>query len=80
MNPIFQQIIIDAVKRHSKKDKRQGKDFENEIAEFIITLKNFFSDLFFIILGVISASFGLKGFLLPNSFIDGGVLQGFLLL
>ncbi len=27
----------------------------------------------FIALGIISASFGLKGFLLPNSFIDGGV-------
>lgn len=29
---------------------------------------------FFIILGVFSAGFGLKGFLLPNSFIDGGVM------
>ena len=27
----------------------------------------------FIIIGVISAGFGLKGFLLPNNFIDGGV-------
>ena len=27
----------------------------------------------FIALGVISAGFGLKGFLLPNGFIDGGV-------
>lgn len=26
----------------------------------------------FILLGIISASFGLKGFLLPNSFVDGG--------
>ena len=30
-------------------------------------------DGFLIILGILSASFGLKGFLLPNSFIDGGV-------
>lgn len=29
--------------------------------------------IFFIILGIFSASFGLKGFLLPNQFIDGGV-------
>ena len=27
----------------------------------------------FIILGIFSASFGLKGFLIPNQFIDGGV-------
>lgn len=28
---------------------------------------------FFVLLGVLSASFGLKGFLMPNDFIDGGV-------
>ena len=27
----------------------------------------------FVILGVLSAGFGLKGFLMPNDFIDGGV-------
>ena len=31
------------------------------------------SDLAFIVLGVLLAAFGLEGFLLPNSFIDGGV-------
>ena len=31
-------------------------------------------DMFFIMIGVISAGFGLKGFLLPNSFIDGGAM------
>jgi uncharacterized membrane-anchored protein YitT (DUF2179 family) len=31
-------------------------------------------DAFFIILGVGAASFGLKGFLLPNKFLDGGVM------
>lgn len=30
-------------------------------------------DFFYLLLGVISASFGLRGFLMPNSFIDGGV-------
>jgi uncharacterized membrane-anchored protein YitT (DUF2179 family) len=34
--------------------------------------RNFVSAIF-IIAGVLSASFGLKGFLLPNHFIDGGV-------
>ena len=32
-----------------------------------------FSSLFLLILGILSACFGLKGFLLPNHFIDGGV-------
>lgn len=31
-------------------------------------------DTIFISLGVISAAFGLKGFLLPNDFLDGGVM------
>ena len=36
-------------------------------------IKNLFKNLFFITLGVVAAGFGLKGFLLPNGFIDGGV-------
>lgn len=31
-------------------------------------------DFFFIIVGVMAAAFGLKGFLLPNKFLDGGVM------
>jgi uncharacterized membrane-anchored protein YitT (DUF2179 family) len=31
-------------------------------------------DAFFIIVGVLAAAFGLKGFLLPNQFLDGGVM------
>ena len=36
-------------------------------------VKNLLKHVFFILLGVLSAGFGLKGFLLPNGFIDGGV-------
>ena len=36
-------------------------------------MKNLLKHVFFIFLGVLSAGFGLKGFLLPNGFIDGGV-------
>jgi uncharacterized membrane-anchored protein YitT (DUF2179 family) len=38
----------------------------------IINKNNFFSALF-MIAGIFSAGFGLKGFLLPNRFLDGGV-------
>lgn len=34
---------------------------------------NFIKKILLIGLGIISAGFGLKGFLLPNQFIDGGV-------
>lgn len=35
--------------------------------------KHIIRDYTFVLLGILSASIGLKGFLLPNSFIDGGV-------
>ncbi len=37
-------------------------------------VKNTIKDIIFILIGIISAGFGLKGFLLPNSFIDGGAM------
>ncbi len=39
---------------------------------FLISLKRFIKDLVLIVAGIFSASFGLKGFLLTNRFIDGG--------
>jgi uncharacterized membrane-anchored protein YitT (DUF2179 family) len=45
----------------------------SEFKNFRVITKHFIGDSTFIVLGVFFASFGLKGFLLPNSFIDGGV-------
>jgi len=39
-----------------------------------INIERIIKDTVFISLGVTSAAFGLKGFLLPNSFLDGGVV------
>jgi uncharacterized membrane-anchored protein YitT (DUF2179 family) len=39
-----------------------------------IKIARAFKDIIFITLGVSSAAFGLKGFLLPNEFLDGGVV------
>ncbi len=39
-----------------------------------INIERAFKDSFFILLGVAAAGFGLKGFLLPNHFLDGGVM------
>jgi len=38
------------------------------------TIKRILKDIFMIALGVLSAGFGLKSFLLPNGFIDGGAV------
>jgi uncharacterized membrane-anchored protein YitT (DUF2179 family) len=40
--------------------------------EFLITIKRQFKDFILITAGIFSASFGFKGFLLTNHFIDGG--------
>lgn len=37
------------------------------------SIKNILKDAFVILIGIFSAGFGLKGFLIPNGFIDGGV-------
>lgn len=55
-------MIKQLKKKTSVKQKYSSKEFWKLVRE-----------ISFIALGIISASFGLKGFLLPNSFIDGGV-------
>lgn len=37
-------------------------------------IKNNFKDVTLMLLGILSAGFGLRGFLMPNDFIDGGVM------
>jgi uncharacterized membrane-anchored protein YitT (DUF2179 family) len=39
-----------------------------------IQIERMIKDTFFITAGVFAAAFGLKGFLLPNNFLDGGVM------
>ena len=43
-----------------------------KLFEYKVIAKKFSIDFFLITIGVIAAGFGLKGFLLPNSFLDGG--------
>ncbi|MCK5907424.1 MAG: YitT family protein [Flavobacteriales bacterium] len=69
------KILIGVI---SKKIKKDHKDYDEDkilseanVVEVGVT--HLFGDIIFIILGIISAGFGLKGFLLPSSFIDGGV-------
>src|SRR6186713_60908 len=76
MNPFFQKIIIDSVLRNKKqlleKPDYSPYEFAKAYREFKISVTSFLRDIIFILLGIISAAFGLKGFLIPNNFIDGG--------
>ena len=76
MNPFFQKIIIDSVLRNKKqlseKPDYSPYEFAKAYREFKISVTSFLRDIIFILLGIFSAAFGLKGFLIPNNFIDGG--------
>src|SRR6188768_2236610 len=76
MNPFFQKIIIYSVLRNKKqlseKPDYSPYEFAKAYREFKISVTSFLRDIIFILLGIISAAFGLKGFLIPNNFIDFG--------
>jgi len=73
MNPIFQYFISEKFRRNSKKLETSSKQFDREMLDFRVESAHFFRDTVFILLGIVSACFGLEAFLLPNGFIDGGV-------
>ena len=50
------------------------REITKEQKSLKVAKNHIIQDVFFIMIGVISAGFGLKGFLLPNSFIDGGAM------
>jgi uncharacterized membrane-anchored protein YitT (DUF2179 family) len=56
----------------------QAADNADQVRKLI--LKRYLKDFFLISLGVFMASVGLKGFLLPNNFLDGGAMGVSLLL
>lgn len=76
MNPIFTHIIVEAARRQLKKSdyKPSSKQFKKEIKNKKVEFAHIVRNSFQILLGILSACFGLKGFLLPNSFLDGGVI------
>ena len=76
MASVFQQIINWIVQNRFKKRNElfDDKKLSREIEIFKVNIRHFVRDSIFVLIGIISAGFGLKGFLLPNSFIDGGAM------
>lgn len=77
MNRLFQNIIIRTILKYKNIALEIGQQYTEEQLlsgrrEFLIVAKQTIKDIFLIILGIFSASFGFKGFLLTNHFIDGG--------
>lgn len=76
MSSAIQHFISSTFKRFlDRKSSQQDSDYSiaKKAIQLKVAAKLLFRDIIFILLGIISAGFGLKGFLLPNGFIDGGV-------
>ena len=76
MNPILQRFISEP-----SRQRRSGGVSRPPVSRFRaakryyelrISAVNLLKDVFLILTGIWSAAFGLKSFLLPNLFIDGG--------
>lgn len=77
MNSFLRKIIIKATLRYnnpkgSVKSRVSVYKLAKDYRAFVITIKRQIKDFFLITIGIFSASFGFKGFLLTNHFIDGG--------
>jgi uncharacterized membrane-anchored protein YitT (DUF2179 family) len=71
MNRILSQIIVQN-KNETATEALSPYKRAKGYREFLITIKRHFKDAVLIIAGIFAASFGFKGFLLSNHFIDGG--------
>jgi uncharacterized membrane-anchored protein YitT (DUF2179 family) len=72
MNSLWKKIILNTTLK-----TKEHKDYSNYVLAkgyrlFIITARRHIKDFILITIGIFSASFGFKGFLLTNHFIDGG--------
>jgi uncharacterized membrane-anchored protein YitT (DUF2179 family) len=77
MNPIWNTIIINTTLKNKEKKKDSTKLYSNYVIAkayriFKINTIRGIKDVLLITLGIFSAAFGFKGFLLTNQFIDGG--------
>ena len=76
MNPFFAKILVNAARKRLEAKRPRQAITQSEIAPVakIIEVEwaHAIKEYIFIAIGILSASFGLKGFLLPNNFIDGG--------
>jgi uncharacterized membrane-anchored protein YitT (DUF2179 family) len=76
MSPFWKQVIIQTTLRHKDPNAEKKIYSPYELAKGMKALRQNVAqqvrDAFLIVLGIFSAAFGFKGFLLTNQFIDGG--------
>ena len=74
MNRLYKYIMLRIIGQKVKEVNPISFNKIKLIKDTRVELNHLIRDNFFIIIGVLSAGFGLKGFLLPNMFIDGGAM------
>lgn len=77
MKPFWQRIIIRTTlkagdKKQAGKKEYSGYEIARGYRELLISVRRLIKDFILITIGIFSAAFGFKGFLLTNHFIDGG--------
>jgi uncharacterized membrane-anchored protein YitT (DUF2179 family) len=74
MNKLLKKIIIHTIRDQDKAHDHTYSDYAlgKGLLELNITIVRLFKDFILISIGIFSAAFGFKGFLLTNDFIDGG--------
>ncbi|MCF8274904.1 MAG: YitT family protein [Flavobacteriaceae bacterium] len=76
MNPFISKILVDIARKKIK--IKQGSTTVNDeqilpiVRSLQVELSHTIKESIYVVIGVFAAGFGLKGFLLPNQFIDGG--------
>ena len=78
MLPFFQRVIVRESARLVKKIKQRtgstdSEDVSKQARHRVVSITYIIKGLILISLGIFAAAFGLKGFLLPSHFVDGGV-------
>ncbi len=76
MNPFLHQIIVNSILRKQKGSKNPTGKYQlnKQVNDLTVEVEHGLRDAGSLLIGVLAAAFGLKGFLIPNSFIDGGVM------
>lgn len=76
MNPIISKLLIEIARKRLEAKQTNIPVSKKQIVPLVrvlqVELVHAIKEYIYILIGVFSAGFGLKGFLLPNRFIDGG--------
>lgn len=76
MNPFISKLLVELARKRIEARQKNIPASQKQIVPLVRTLQvelaHAIKEYIYIAIGVFAAGFGLKGFLLPNRFIDGG--------